>query len=70
MGSRWIFVAIPSVRLETGAGRWGLTEGRYEEDDLVHGAGGFYLASNRIAQNPSATSKNEAPICSGPILGA
>ena len=48
----------------------GLDRGPYEEDDLMAGAGGFYLASNRIAQAPSATSNNEPPICSGPIFGA
>ncbi len=81
MGSRWIFLAIPSVRLETGVGGacgCDATEGapqdrgRYEEDDPMAGLQSWrvYLASNMIAQNPSATSNNEAPICSGPILGA
>jgi len=46
--------------------------GPYEEDDLMTGLRSWrgHLASNMIAQNPNATSKNEAPICSGPILGA
>ncbi len=64
-GAVWTFVAIPSVRPETGVGRRG-------EDDLMAGlrTWSVHLASNMIAQNPSATSKKEAPICSGPILGA
>jgi hypothetical protein len=41
-----------------------------KKQQTQHNPEDVHLMSNMIAQTASATSTNEAPICSGPILGA
>ena len=61
MGSRWIFVAIPSVRLETGADRRGLTEDLTKKMTSWLGLEGFIWRAIGLPKTPVRPATTQLP---------
>jgi len=67
-GVVWIFVALPSVRLDTGADRRGLTEDLTKKMTSWPGLEGFIWRAIGLPKTPVRPARTKLPLATGPIL--